>query len=207
MAKGCEMILEELFVALIIGTSFSNAMVCILLGFSTSTSNNKNTTGATASSNRLAILRNTGLYFIFGRFLGLILICLVIASIGVFFEGQIFYLLVIFGALTILFGAFIIFKMYYRYKHHGLGAGSGSGNMSCGQKNNVKPGHGLCSVFGLGKGRIKHKTNDINANANTNRYSFFLGMFRGATPCLKIFILAPLLIIVDFQLALLMLIV
>ena len=35
----------------------------------------------------------------------------------------------------------------------------------------------------------------------TKRYSLLLGLFRGATPCLKVFIIAPLLIAVDLWLA------
>jgi cytochrome c biogenesis protein CcdA len=53
---------------------------------------------------------------------------------------------------------------------------------------------------------------DIEVGANpkremTKRYGFGLGVFRGATPCLKVLILAPLLIISPLELAIMMVLV
>lgn len=186
------MILEELFVALIVGISFSNAMVCVLLGFSTSSGEQK----------------KTGLYFIAGRFLGLIILGLIIALIGVIFIGYIFHLLITFSILTILFGAFIIVKMYYRYKSHKLDADDITDQHTV-QQHKIGPGmchsnHKKHHCKHGHQGPRKHSTQGSKA---TQRYGFFLGLFRGATPCLKILILAPLLIIVDLPLAFLMIIV
>ena len=106
-----------------------------------------------------------------------------IAMIGVFFEGYIFYLLILFGILTIIFGTFIIFKIYHRITKHRTGPDSNT----CMQKH--------------GDQLTKH------GSKMTKRYGFFLGVFRGATPCLKVFILAPLLIVVELPLAFLMILV
>ena len=57
---------EELLAALVVGVSFSNAFVCIFLVF-----------GISAAEQR-----NTGKYFILGRFIGLIILGLIIASVG-----------------------------------------------------------------------------------------------------------------------------
>ena len=159
-------------------------MVCILLGYSTTTADQK----------------HTGLFFIGGRFLGLTILGLIIALLGV-----IFYLLVLFGILTIVFGAFIIFKMYHRYKKHNLNSSANATTQqtqkdrTCSTNENEEP-----------KFMCGHKRNlqiDTKTHKITRSYSFFLGIFRGATPCLKIIILAPLLIIVDLPLAFLMILV
>ncbi len=147
--------MEELFAALIIGISFSNALVCILLGF-----------GMTSAENKKA-----GKYFILGRFLGLVFIGMIIALFGMIFDGYVLYLLILFGVLTIIFGALVIAKIYYRSKNN-------------------------------------HKHQKKCASKHYSRRALFLlGAFRGATPCFKIFILAPLLIVVDMQLAFLMILV
>jgi hypothetical protein len=52
-----------------------------------------------------------------------------------------------------------------------------------------------------------HSSCEIRSKDLTKQYSFLLGVLRGATPCLKIFILAPLLIIVDLRLAFLMILI
>lgn len=175
---------EELFAALIVGISFSNAFVCIFMAFGIST----------------AEQRSTGIYFILGRFLGLIILGLTIASFGIIFNGYMIYLLVIFGILTVIFGAIVITKMYFRLK-----AKKPSQEFF---KHDPTPSDPNCSTEErrTNKKRSWFSTSVVNSNT-PKRYGFLLGVFRGATPCLKIFILAPLLIIVDLWLAFLMILV
>jgi cytochrome c biogenesis protein CcdA len=156
-------VLEELFAALLIGLSFSNAFVCIFLAFGISTVER----------------RKTGAYFIAGRFIGVITLGLIIASIGFIFDSYKIYFLILFGILTIVFGGFVVLKMYLRIKNQ-------KSNNTCTSCNN---------------------SNSCNSSCNENSNCPLLGVFRGATPCLKIFILAPLLIIVDLWLAFLMILI
>ncbi len=136
----------------------------------------------------------TGGYFILGRVIGLITLGMVIASIGFIFAGYTVYLLVIFGTLTIIFGLLVIFnkninakfrlRPHFKLKPTATNGGTRIENKSC-------------------KGNHKHNRHCRKANIN-NKYAFGLGIFRGATPCLKIIVLAPLLIVVEIQLAFLM---
>ena len=193
--------LEELFAALLIGLSFSNAFVCIFLAFGVSSVEQ----------------RKTGVYFIAGRFLGLIILGLVIASLGLIFDSFKLYFLIIFGILTIVFGGFVILKMYLRFKRNKSKNGCARCNSvntkdSCSSCNSNCNEHSdsscLSSSGGVNCNNHSGCRNKPNISSKTtNRYSFILGMFRGATPCLKIFILAPLLIIVDLWLAFLMILV
>jgi cytochrome c biogenesis protein CcdA len=136
----------------------------------------------------------TGWYFIMGRVIGVIVLGMVIASIGFIFEGYTVYLLVIFGTLTIIFGLLVIFnkninakfrlRPQFKLKPTATDGGTRIENKSC-------------------KGKHKNKGHCRKARIN-NKYAFGLGIFRGATPCLKIIVMAPLLIVVDIQLALMM---
>ena len=194
--------LQELIAALIIGISFSNAFVCISLAFGVSASEQK----------------NAGVYFIFGRFLGIIIIGLIIALFGVVFDGYIIYFMILFGILTIIFGALVIFKIYLRIKNHeSLSACANCNHLNekSDQKTNCSSCSNSCSVI-KDKGSNEPQPcghqhscpqKPVFNSKITKRYSFFLGVFRGATPCLKIIILAPLLITADLWLAVLMIIV
>ena len=136
----------------------------------------------------------TGGYFILGRMIGVIVLGMIIASIGFIFDGYTVYLLVIFGILTIIFGLLVIF------------------NKDIESRLNFKPHIKLKPTATDGGTRInengcmgKHKHQGHCRKARINKkYAFGLGLFRGATPCLKIIVLAPLLIVVDIQLAFLM---
>jgi cytochrome c biogenesis protein CcdA len=176
--------LEELFAAFIVGISFSNAFMCIFMAFGITT----------------AEQRTTGVFFILGRFLGLIILGLIIASFGVIFSGYIIYLLIIFGILTIIFGAIVISKMYLRIKNK-------KSNPEFFTHSNDKPEPKCSQPDGKKPGKFSWLRKPIDSKKNSRRYGFMLGVFRGATPCLKIFILAPLLIIVDIKLAFLMILV
>jgi cytochrome c biogenesis protein CcdA len=154
--------------------------------------------------------KKTGKYFILGRFIGLIILGLIIASLGLIFDGYLTYLLVLFGVLTIVFGAVVILKLYFRMKNQKLDnleandthLNPNQNSFGC---NNEERYQGLNKES---KHHKKFKPHEmLKGQRNTNTYSFLLGVFRGATPCLKIFILAPLLIIVELPLAFLMILV
>jgi cytochrome c biogenesis protein CcdA len=183
--------LEELFIAFMVGISFSNAFVCMLLGF------------GTTSVER----RNTGKYFILGRFLGVIILGLIIALLGVMVTGYMTYLLILFGILTILFGLLIIYRIYSRIKAQK----SNPEIISCSDTHlcsNCPSGSENHCNSNCGELNCDNECSIRSSRSNlTKSYSFALGLFRGATPCLKIFILVPLLIVVNLQLALLMIIV
>jgi cytochrome c biogenesis protein CcdA len=140
----------------------------------------------------------TGTYFILGRVIGVILLGMIIASIGFILEGYTIYLVLIFGVLTIIFGLLVIFnkkltwKSISPFKSH-LKPTAMDGGTCIGPKK----GHGKCK--NNHKGHHPQKGRIFN-----NKYAFSLGLFRGATPCLKIMVLTPLLLVVELQLALLM---
>lgn len=129
-----------------------------------------------------------------GRVVGVITLGMIIASIGFIFEGYTVYLLVIFGTLTIIFGLLVIFnknidakfrlRPHFKLKPTATDGGTRIENESC-------------------KGKHKHNGQCRKARIN-NKYAFGLGIFRGVTPCLKIIVMAPLLIVVEIQLAFLM---
>lgn len=190
--------MEELFAALIIGISFSNAFVCILLAF-----------GMTSAEKK-----DVGKYFVFGRFLGLIILGLIIVSLGMIFDGFVIYLLIIFGVLTIIFGGLVIVKIYPRIRNRSMKSNFGSQDHA--DFNNQAYHYNIdrkCDQVGSQthqrKGRCDHGSHGINnghgkyfKSINMNKKNgFLLGVFRGATPCLKILILAPLLIVVELPLA------
>jgi len=154
--------------------------------------------------------KKTGKYFIVGRFIGLIILGLIIASLGLIFDGYLTYFLVLFGVLTIVFGAVVILKLYLRMKNQKLDNFIVNDNHPNPNKNSFGC-HNKGRCQGLNKKPKHHKElkrhEMMKGERNTNRYSFLLGVFRGATPCLKIFILAPLLIIVELPLAFLMILV
>jgi cytochrome c biogenesis protein CcdA len=183
---------EELFVAFMIGISFSNAFVCMLMGF-----------GTTAVERR-----NTGKYFILGRFLGVMALGLIIASLGVVMVGFMDYFIIIFGISTILFGAVMIFKIYTRYKARKMKTIQNSCGDSTACETCPSSSENQCvSDCNSDTGACEHSSCEIRGKDLTKQYSFILGVLRGATPCLKIFILTPLLIIVDLQLAFLMILI
>ncbi len=192
-------IYEEILAAFIIGISFSNAWVCVLLGFGT-------TSGTTTEQ------KNVGLYFIFGRFLGLMILGLIIISIGVIFEGYVSYLIIIFAVSTILFGFAIIVKIYHRLKKHRGDAVLNLRTHEPEQKHRVSIACHIKRILPKPRTMQRNKIssegiNDAQTLHLSKRYGFFLGVFRGATPCLKMLILTPLLLIVELPLAIVLIMV
>lgn len=122
----------------------------------------------------------SGLNFILGRLLGLIIIGVAISAIGAVAQVPPVYFIAVFGILTILFGISVLFRAF-NIKLKFLPMSKNKPKLNHGHN----PGHNDCK-----------KPKNIK-----NKHVFLLGLFRGATPCLKLMILAPLLIAVDFWLA------
>lgn len=142
--------------------------------------------GCTADDER------SGLNFILGRLLGLIIIGVAISAIGAVAQVPLVYFIAIFGILTILFGISVLFRAF-NIKLKFLPISKNKPRLN----HNHNPGRNP-------KHSAKHNPNhnDCKKPKNIkNKHVFLLGLFRGATPCLKLMILAPLLIAVDFWLA------
>jgi cytochrome c biogenesis protein CcdA len=168
--------------------------------------------------------RETGKYFVSGRFIGVIIIGLIIAMIGLVFVDFFDYLMILFGILTITFGLLIFYKLYEKYKvkvSNPVNPTCGSLNLdecaaahACSESTSNPDNGNTCTscesnTCKLGNNEHVCKTLPRSKHGSklTKRYSFFLGLFRGATPCLKLFVIAPLLIVVDFYVAVLMVLV
>jgi cytochrome c biogenesis protein CcdA len=172
-----------LIAAAAIGLSFTNAWMCTLVSI-----------GVTADEER------SGLNFILGRLIGIILIGMTLALIGAAVQIPPVYFIAVFGILTVIFGIYLLLRIFdikinlpfFRTKvDDGDGKGKGDGKGPGHDKNKCKNHHGK-----HGNGECR-KSRDFKG-----KHVFVLGLFRGATPCLKIMILAPLLITADFWLAL-----
>ncbi|TET91295.1 MAG: hypothetical protein E3J35_03130 [Methanomassiliicoccales archaeon] len=143
-----------------------------------------------------------GLNFILGRIVGLVFLGLAIAALGLFADIPPLYFVITFGVLSILFGFIVISQV--------TGLGDRIVNVFRSKKQTVEgnPGHSPNPGKHHGKGECKggmkegHKMRKFK-----NSYVFALGVARGATPCLKIMILVPLLVSVDILLALAMILV
>jgi hypothetical protein len=171
--------LLELATAAIIGISFGNAWTCIFMSFGTSSEE-----------------RSVGRWFMLGRFLGLILLGSVISLLRFAAQDATITILLIFGLSTIVFGLFELVK-----------------NTIWSRADNKRPrkypsNHIVFSLLSLfvalpQKGKCKggkHKGNGKCGKRRRleKRSGFLLGVFRGATPCAKIIVLAPLLVAVGF---------
>ncbi|UCD91998.1 MAG: hypothetical protein JSV43_07150 [Methanobacteriota archaeon] len=168
-----------------VGISFGSAWLCALVSF------------GVASEDRIR-----GLNFILGRIVGLVFLGLVIATLGFFADIPPLYFVIIFGILSILFGFIVISQVT------GLGGRIAGAFRLKKEPVEGNPGHahnpGKHHKKGECKGGMKegHKMRKFK-----NSYVFALGVARGATPCLKIMVLVPLLVSVDILLALAMILV
>jgi len=160
--------IPELLAAAAVGLSFSNAWLCMGLSF-----------GTRGDSARI------GMRFILGRFIGLMIIGVAISAIGAVTEIPPVYFVAAFGAGSVLFGALMLVGMFggpgrfMRRLRHALGLQRG-GREACDAKDGK-------SVNGGADGKLAM----VRPNG-----AFFLGVLRGATPCVKLMVLAPLLIAV-----------
>jgi hypothetical protein len=171
-----------LIAAASVGLSFGSAWLCALVSFGVASED-----------------KTRGIYFILGRIAGLVLLGMAIATFSFFADLPPLYFVVAFGLLSIVFGFIVImqvtghwdrFKGLFRSKkvvkaEHALNPGKHHGEGDC--------------KGPMGEGRKMRRFK--------NSYIFGLGIARGATPCLKIMVLVPLLVAVDIYLALAMILV
>jgi ABC-type nickel/cobalt efflux system permease component RcnA len=203
----------ELIVAATVGITFANTWMCVLL-----------TLGAAAEG------VDASKYFIVGRFVGVVAIGLLISSFRLALQEYMAFVFLAFGILSIAFGAIIIARQYLekRYKDRLKAEGTRKDCSSCvhaeahGRTERKKGlfrsscGCGLFSPIGSSCDHDHDEqggcaswtpTEEATNSSFGARYGFALGLFRGATPCAKILLLAPLLIVVDLPVSLLLIIV
>lgn len=197
--------LLELMVAAIIGISFGNVWTCIFMGFGTSAEH-----------------KNVGKFFIAGRFLGLMFLGSIISLLRIVAQDAIPIILLIFGISTIFFGLFMLLKhtikTYFSIEDpHAILKRNASdnfilsllsffmvlpGNKKCRGKSKKSPNYDIhYDNHGPGEGHCKKRI-DFEG-----KYGFVLGVLRGATPCAKVIVLAPLLVAVGFPFSLLLILV
>jgi hypothetical protein len=184
--------LLEIVVAAVIGISFGNAWTCIFMSFGTSSEE-----------------RSVGRWFILGRFLGLMVLGSVISLLRFAAQDAMPVILLIFGISTILFGLFELLKHLMKNKNI-IGH-------SDARKGEYLSNHLVFSILTLfvvlpRKGRCKGKSHRPKTGCRKhrvleNRSGFILGVLRGATPCVKIVVLAPLLVAVGFPSSILLILV
>ena len=163
--------IEEILAAAAIGMSLGNAWVCALISLGVSVDSKKG-----------------GMAFIAGRFIGLMLLGGAIAGLGLVGSLNPTLFIVLFGVLTIGLGTLILLQVLTRrsWMKHG--------------RPMLKPlhrraHHGAHPSDALPDGGEVGLETDSKSKAT---YVFSLGIVRGATPCVKTMVLAPLLISVDF---------
>jgi ABC-type nickel/cobalt efflux system permease component RcnA len=198
--------LLELIVAATIGISIGNVWTCIFMGFGTSSKN-----------------RSVGKWFIAGRFLGLIILGSVISLLRFAAQDAIPIILLVFGISTITFGLFMLFGHLFRTyfsKEDSHPSPNRSisdnfissllsyfmvvpGNRKCKGKNQEIHRHDIQRHHPNGRRKKECKKHgDFD-----KRYGFTLGVLRGATPCLKVVVLTPLLVAFGFPQSLLLILV
>jgi hypothetical protein len=177
-------VIPELLAAAAVGISFSNAWMCIGLSFGTR--------GDGAA---------VGGRFIAGRILGLVLIGAAISAVGAIMEIPPIYFVAIFAAGSVLFGVLMLVGMYggpgpvkRRIRHalglqRGVGCADGPGPAS--SRDDCSAPAGPASLQSL-----REEGGERNKNGFKPAGAFLLGVMRGATPCVKLMVLAPLLIAV-----------
>jgi hypothetical protein len=185
-----------------VGISFSNAWMCIGLSFGTR--------GDSAA---------VGSRFIAGRIIGLVLIGAAISAVGAIMEIPPIYFVGIFAAGSVLFGVLMLVGIYggpgpvKRRLRHALGLQRGDrceerrvnrqrGRVSREGSGNRDGGTGGPSSLYPVDAPFPADSSPLPADSsNSSRGlkpagAFLLGVMRGATPCVKIMVLAPLLIAV-----------
>ncbi len=176
--------------AALIGFSFSNSFMCTVIAMSTSMGKGF----------------KAGIGFIMGRFAGILLLGLVLALFGFYIEIDTQMMLYIFGSMTLLFGlAILVFpRMMSR---RGILRGCEVGDCEECEDEKVIEGHD-CSNCSQHSGCDKKGKLDtrggIESGFQKNKGIFgvlgvaSIGAVRGATPCIKIMLLLPLMISLPF---------
>jgi cytochrome c biogenesis protein CcdA len=177
------MMLLELLAAASVGISFSNAWLCMGLSF-----------GCRGESKKV------GARFILGRFIGLCILGVAISLVGAILDIPPIYFVAIFGVASVLFGLLLLVGIlggpgpFKKRLRHALGINRG-GDCTVGK---LARGEGACE--GNTSVAVKDATNngvkDANESGIRPNSAFVLGILRGATPCVKMMVLAPLLIAV-----------
>jgi len=114
-----------------------------------------------------------GVRFILGRFVGLLIIGIAISAVGAITDVPPIYFVVIFGVASIVFGALMVVGLF-----------TGPGGRFHKLKRAIRHSLGLCKEPGK------------NGGSKLSSGGFVVGVLRGATPCVKLMVLAPLLIYV-----------
>ncbi len=131
--------------------------------------------------------------------MGLVFLGLAIATFSFFAGMPPLYFVAAFGVLSIVFGFIVIMQVTGHWDRF-TGLFRSKTAPESGNVPNPGKHHGKGNCKGpMGEGRKMRKFK--------NSYIFGLGLARGATPCLKIMILVPLLVAVDIYLALAMILV
>jgi hypothetical protein len=195
-------VIPELLAAAAVGISFSNAWMCIGLSFGTR--------GDGAA---------VGVRFIAGRILGLVLIGTAISAVGAIMEVPPIYFVGIFAAGSVLFGILMLVGIYggpgpvKRRIRHALGLQRGErceerrvsdqqGRVSGEGSGNRDGGVGVPSSLTPADPPVPAPSSPLPADSSKSSRglkptgAFLLGVMRGATPCVKLMVLAPLLIAV-----------
>ena len=195
----------ELIVAATIGLSFANTWMCVLLSFGAAAE------GVAASK-----------FFIVGRILGILALGLLIASLRLAMEDYMQWVFLSFGILSIVFGTLVLGRQYLESRAQKKKALKKAHDLehckSCGKcainkdtsEEELFKAKCNCDVFGPIGASCEHEAHELKAKKDSKfgpRYGFALGLFRGATPCAKMMLLAPLLIVSDVPLTVGMLLV
>jgi ABC-type nickel/cobalt efflux system permease component RcnA len=182
-------LMQELVFAALVGLSLGHSWLCLFMAFGMST-----------------VELRTGMWFLLGRAVGLILLGALIVFAGMFLELSPKAMQGAAGVLAVAFGAVLIAQHQLsakKRKHK---------NSLCehGHKHKHKQEHKHKHGDGSGNGCGKNHWMDakkLETGKNKQVFGFGLGVFRGVTPCFKIIVLAPLLIVVSVPNALAMVLV
>jgi cytochrome c biogenesis protein CcdA len=195
--------MQELLIAAFVGLSLGNSWLCLFMAFGFST----------------ADLR-TGLWFLAGRTVGLIMLGLIIIFAGMFLEVSPKLMQGIAGLLAVAFGTILV------YQHREAITSKKTRSKKRGTKfaeievmndggGCVHPGKhekGECKKHDRHmKGEMCNLKNEVReiegSGKNRQMFGFGIGMLRGVTPCFKVVVLAPLMVAVSIGDALGMLLV
>jgi len=195
---------DLLLAAALIGFGFGNAFLCSLVAFGVSAGRGGRVCAA----------------FIGGRFAGIMVLGLVIALFGWYMDLDSRLMILIFAVLSLLFGILVLFwpKGLARLKllRHCEAGGCGD---SCQDTGSLHEGSGVhdcssCAASGSCSrepARAGSQTTLRGHHSRLAKYQglgttpvLFLGFVRGATPCLKVLLLVPLILTLPFTEAMLL---
>lgn len=207
--------MEEILAAALVGLSFSNVGVCILMAI-----------GCAAQD------RKAGIYFIFGRAVGFVLIGILFIMLGSIIQGYVVYFMLLFAVLSISFGILMLYeavsgkrvdlleRITFTFTRKRIGSKTQTGdNRDSGHSRHhrIHSPHRACDGSTSNqtivrvcrdkagtKGESRRKAHRL---ARRKKEFFILGMARGATPCLKLIVLVPLLIVSGAVLSIILLLV